>query len=256
VRLGSLGLFEILLILGIVFLLFGGRHVPRAGKEIGERARQPFRKAKWIWNSLAGSEEDSIRSEEEYGAECARLFEQEFAASSDESKQKLVSITGAALAGKVGKQRRFAFKVVHAPAANAYALPGGFVYVTDTLLELCSNSPAETAFILGHEIGHVTLGHAGDRYMSDALLDQVAKRLPAAGGLIRKAISSGYSRDQELDADREGRRLSVAAGFDDGAGVRVMQRLATVSPGDPGLLEYLSTHPPIDERMAALSRKA
>ncbi|MEZ5353737.1 MAG: M48 family metalloprotease [Bryobacteraceae bacterium] len=255
-RFGSLGLFEIVLILGLVFLLFGGRHVPKAGKQLGERARRPFRKAKWIWNSMAGSEEDAIQSEEEYGSECARLFEQDTAVSAHSVKTRMVSETGEKLTAKVGKGRRFVFRVIQTPRANAFALPGGFIYVTEALLEVCGHAPDEIAFILGHEMGHVLLGHASERYMSDTLLDQVTKRLPAASGLIRSAISSGYSREQEFEADSEGQRLAVSAGFDAMAGVRVMRQLATVSPAHSGLLdEYLSTHPPLEARAAALARQ-
>jgi predicted Zn-dependent protease len=67
-------------------------------------------------------------------------------------------------------------------------------------------------------------------------------------------VSKGYSRDQELEADREAVRLAAAAGFDARASVSAMKRLAQAAPESAGLLGYFSSHPPVSERIRELEK--
>jgi predicted Zn-dependent protease len=91
---------------------------------------------------------------------------------------------------------------------------------------------------------------------ADTLLNAIGSRLPAAGQMLRHLASKGYSRMQEEEADQEGFRLAARAGFDARASVDALERLGQVAPSSSGLMEYLSSHPPISERVRELKKRA
>jgi len=237
----------------ILLILFGARTLPRMGQVLGEKARKPVRQARWMMAWASGTEEEALAAEREYGRECAREFAAQFPGGASEGDRELVESIGAKLADAVGDgRRRFSFGAVRGPVANAYALPGGFVFITAPLLDLCERRRDEIAFFLAHEIGHVIRGHARDQLTAGALINAVARRLSGVGLLLREALAKGYSRSLELEADREAVRLVRGAGFDPGAARSALGRLAGVAPDNSGLAEYFSTHPALDERIRAL----
>jgi beta-barrel assembly-enhancing protease len=245
----------LLLVILVLILFFGAKLLPRLGNWAGSQSRKPFRQAKWMWSWFAGSEAESLQAERDYGRECAREFAKQFSGGASPAGQQLVAAVGSRLADAVKDRRReFHFQVAPSPILNAYALPGGFVFITDSLLNLCGHDRDETAFLLAHEMGHVLRGHAKDQMTASALLNAVSARLPAAGQMLRQIVGKGYSRELELEADREAVRLAAAAGFDPRAALGALRRLAQVSPGNSGLAEYLSTHPPWSERVRELER--
>jgi predicted Zn-dependent protease len=164
-----------------------------------------------------------------------------------------VDSVGSRLAEAVRDPRiQFRFTAVASSTANAYALPGGFVFITRALLELAGYDRDAVAFFIGHEIAHITKGHARDRLMAGTLLHAVSSRLSGAGRLMRQLLDKGYSRALEQEADREAVRLAKAAGFDTGASIRALERLGSVAADTSGLAEYFSTHPSFTERIRDL----
>ncbi len=209
-----------------------------------------------MWSSFAGSEDEQIRAEREYGRECARAFALQFRGIASRADQQRVEAIGSKLACAVKDARReFRFSAVESKIANAFALPGGFIFITGSLLNLCNHDSDEIAFFLGHEIGHVLRGHAKDHMTANALLNAVMSRLPAAGRMLRHAMDKGYSQMLEFEADQEGMRLAAASGFRAGASVHALEKLAQISPDEGGLAEYLSSHPPVSERIRALEER-
>ena len=244
-----------LLLIAVLLLFFGANLLPRLGVWLGGRSRKPFRQAKWMWSWLAGTEAEAIQAEYDYGRECAREFAAQFSGKAPREKQELVAAVGAKLADAVKDRRReFHFSLVRAGVSNAYALPGGFVFITEPLLDLCAQDRDELAFLLGHEMAHVLRGHAKSQMTASAFLNAVTAQLAGAGLMLRQLLNKGYSRELELEADAEGARLAAAAGFDPRAAARALQRLARVSGGDAGLMEYFSSHPAIAERVQKLER--
>ena len=239
----------------ILFLLFNPQLLPRLGTWLGGQTRKPYKQAKWVWSSFAGTEDELIQAEREYGQECARAFAAQFPGKSSAADQRLVANIGAELAGAVGDPRRkFDFTAVKSNFANAYALPGGFVFITEALLDLSSHDRDEIAFFLSHEIGHILKGHARDSLTANTFLNAVMSRLPAAGQMLRQVLSKGYSQMHELEADYEAFRLTTAAGFNAGASIAALKRLQKITSDPKGLAEYLSSHPAIPERVRELEK--
>jgi beta-barrel assembly-enhancing protease len=103
---------------------------------------------------------------------------------------------------------------------NAFALPGGHVYVGGGLVALM-DSEDELAAVIGHEIEHIDHYHCADRVQQQEAL----RRIPL-GGLVALPIEifeAGYSKDQELEADREGTRLAVQAGYSASGAIRMFE---------------------------------
>jgi predicted Zn-dependent protease len=233
-----------------------GRFFYKLGRMVGPT----LRKGKWVYESLTGSDADAIRAEYEVGRDLAQAFLAEAPTDPDAASQQFVDALGANLAGRVtNRQWRFSFRLMQAHEINAFALPGGFVFMNRPLLELCGADRDEVAFILGHEMGHVVHGHAMQRIVSRWALIAAGRTLPVsgmAGGVllhqIRELLHKAYSRDQELDADRFGVRLAQAAGFDPQAAIRLLHRLQANSSGEAALSSYFSTHPPFEERVQAV----
>ena len=144
------------------------------------------------------------------------------------------------------RRREFHFSLVRASVSNAYALPGGFVFITEPLVDLCAQDPDELAFLLGHEMGHVLCGHAKSQLTARTFLNAVTARLSGAGLMLRQLLNQGYSRELEMEADREGARLAAAA-------ARALERLARGAGGNAGLAEYFSSHPPLADRVRKLT---
>ena len=120
------------------------------------------------------------------------------------------------------REQRFTFTIVNSDEVNAFALPGGYVYVTRGLMAL-ANSEAELAGVIAHEIGHVTARHTAQRYNQAIFAQLGAAMLGVAVGnqLIADlaqfgaaAYLQGYSREQEFEADQLGIRYLRGAGYD------------------------------------------
>ncbi|MFP6731338.1 MAG: M48 family metalloprotease [Alphaproteobacteria bacterium] len=129
---------------------------------------------------------------------------------------------------------RFTFTIVNSDVVNAFALPGGYVYISRGLMALANNE-AELAGVIAHEIGHVTARHSAQRYNQSVFAQLGAAVLGIAtrnraladlAGLGAAAYVQGYSRDQEFEADQLGIRYLVRAGYDPGA---MADFLATLS---------------------------
>jgi len=127
----------------------------------------------------------------------------------------------------------YRFTVLDSPEVNAFALPGGYIYITRGIIAYL-NSEAELAAVLGHELGHVTARH-GVRQASAAqgtdllfnILGAVSPAMRSSGvqsvtGLLGGALLSGYGREHELEADRIGAEYLARAGYDPQAMIKVI----------------------------------
>jgi predicted Zn-dependent protease len=170
-------------------------------------------------------------------------------------------------------QMEFTFTVLDSPIVNAFALPGGYVYVTRGILSLF-NSEAELASVLGHEIGHVTARHTAKRYnqaMFAGILGAglgVALNNSAASELFNygsQLYLLGFSRDQEYQSDELGVRYMTKAGYDPYASadmLRALQRQDALaakiaqSENSSRPPEFFSTHPNTANRVQKATDEA
>ena len=132
----------------------------------------------------------------------------------------------------------FRFTVLDSDVVNAFALPGGYVYISRGLIALAENE-AELASVIGHEIGHVTARHTAQRYSQAAVVNiglSIIGILGSVAGVPTEAndllsagttvILQGYSREQELEADMLGIRYMSRAGYDPDAARSFFEKMA------------------------------
>jgi len=177
-----------------------------------------------------------------------------------------VSTVGQRLAEHAPGHDAYVFHVVDMEEPNAFALPGGHVYVSRGLLAIM-NSEDELAGVLGHEIGHVAARHAAAR-ITRAAPFAVVTGLGAAvtgivsptlgdvvggiGGLATGLVLAPYSRGQEHEADRVGQDLAAAAGWDPSGLTRslaTLEREQALHAGQERPMAFFSTHPALPSRV-------
>ena len=151
---------------------------------------------------------------------------------------------------------RFSFHVLADPkTVNAFALPGGPVFITEGLLRLLK-SEAELAGVLGHEIGHVIARHSSERLAKQQLTQGLLGALVVGSGdyttaqigqMVGGMINMKYGREDELESDALGIRIMAEAGYDPRGMIRVMEVLAKASGGSRQP-EFFSTHPAPENR--------
>ncbi len=160
--------------------------------------------------------------------------------------------------------------LLNSPNVNAFALPGGYLYITRGLLALANDS-AELATVVSHEMAHVTANHGilrqrmeqeeglATRVADDLLSDNVDARVAVMRGRLRLAQ---FSRNQELEADAIGIKAAGDAGYDPYAAARFLRSMSaysgfrSVSGADDPSLDFLATHPSGDRRVELALRHA
>lgn len=135
---------------------------------------------------------------------------------------------------------------------NAFALPGGQIFITEALLRLL-RTEGELAGVLGHEIGHVIARHSAEHMAKQNLTQGLASAAviaadPAGNSgaiaqMVAQVVNMKYGREDELEADALGVRLMAEAGYDPRALLGVMEILARASGQAGRAPEMLSTHP-------------
>jgi beta-barrel assembly-enhancing protease len=232
------------------------------GRRLGRRAVPAIRKSKLLYASVAGTEEEALRAERLLGRDLAAELRRTIALESDPALAALVNELCQRLAGRVrDKRRAFQCEVLHDPSFNAMALPGGFLFISNSLVEFCERRPEELAFVLGHEMGHVIRGHASDRLLSETALRAVSAVTMRASGSLSGwlqqqglvLLRSAHAQEGELEADELGLRLAAAAGFPPAGAIALLRRLEAMSANPKGQGQYFATHPPPSERIARLA---
>lgn len=177
--------------------------------------------------------------------------------------------------GLSDSERDFTVTLLDSPVENAFAIPGGYIYVTRGLLAL-TNDEAELASVLGHEVGHVAARHAAKRQQTATLTQVLAGVVGAVAGnsgvgsLLGKGagfgadlINKGYSRGQEYQADDLGVAYLARAGYDPLASSDMLAVLgedqaldARLNGQDNNVPSWMSTHPNSADRVRRARDKA
>lgn len=231
---------------------------------LGRKVGPKIRKARWIWQSIASTQADAIKMENQVGRDLVQQIRPQLTPYSDTRTGQLLNQIGFRLAGCVNnKYRTFSFQVIEEAESNAFALPGGFIFITHSLVELCGRNSNEMAFILGHEMSHVIRGHAMERIISNSAITAASRATPARGilaGFLKTAgmslLERSYSREQEFEADKLAMRLVAAAGYNPDASVQLLLRLAESNSKKVQLDigSYFCTHPPLEIRIRNINR--
>ncbi len=226
-------------------------------KGLGKKAGETYKKSRWIYDSLLGTEAEAIASEYKLGHQMA----QEIIASSEGVEIEFIDGLTKRLAAWINTTHRFTCTVLRSDDVNAFVLPGGFIFLTDALVNHCENNKDELAFVIAHEMGHVVKGHAFDRMIAEHSIQVISTWL-RAGGLLGNAakqatlkfLKTQYSRDNEHEADDFGIRLTMAGGYDPQGAVHMFERLKAL--GESDIPEFFSTHPAFDSRIAQIKKTA
>ncbi len=181
----------------------------------------------------------------------------------DPNAQRYVATVGTAVAAYSDRAGiPYYFAVLAAKEPNAFACPGGYVFVTRGLLDLVKDE-AELAGVLGHEIAHVSEKHAlkiirrskliaGTAEVTAAALDADPKLFDELVKETAKALfETGLDKDKEMDADRIGTDYAHRLGYDANGLRDFLKVLGAANTGSPGLKK---THPPTGERVSSLDR--
>lgn len=187
----------------------------------------------------------------------------------DERTEKLVArITGALTQVSENPAQSYRITILNSPAINAFALPGGYLYVTRGLLALAVDA-SEVAAVLSHEMAHVTANHGierqqreeaeviASRVVAEVLSSDIAGKQALARSKLRLAA---FSRNQELQADVIGVRMLGQAGYDPYAAARFLESMASYSrysaADSDQSLDFLSSHPSAPQRVDLARRHA
>ncbi|HZS03676.1 MAG TPA: M48 family metallopeptidase [Blastocatellia bacterium] len=185
----------------------------------------------------------------------------------NDSRAAMVNRIGRRLAAAApGARFPYEFRVVNDSAINAFALPGGFVYVNRGALD-AARSENEVAAVLAHEIAHVSLRHgtnqASKAYLAQAGLGLIGGVLGGRGGNVGQIIGAvggfglntlflKYSRSAESQADLLGTQIMQRAGYDPRGMISFLQTIQRHSGRRS--VEFLSDHPNPENRIARLER--
>jgi predicted Zn-dependent protease len=182
----------------------------------------------------------------------------------DARRQAYVNSVGMWLAMNSGRpDLPWQFGIIESETVNAFAAPGGYIFVTRGLVERC-NSEAELAGVLAHEISHVVAKHQLADIQKNArkgvLLDVASLKSGGLTGDAARAVARvgmegyvrGLSREDELEADRMGVELAARSGYDPYGLVIVLQTLESEGQ-DSSTAMFLKTHPAPSDRIAELA---
>lgn len=231
--------------------------------QLGKRAAPAVLKARWVYRSLTGTESEKIQAEFSMGCHLTTLHTREANLERDpEVIAWLNSLSNRLARTLVNRERKFQVRCLAGPEANAFALPGGFLFVSRALLDLCEFDEDETAFILAHEMAHVLRSHSVNRLLTSEVVQLLSRGSPVRGvlqpvlsRLIRQLVTQGYSRRQEFEADQAAVRITRVAGYDPEAAIRLFQRLRSGASEPGAVASYFSSHPPLTSRMTRIRRE-
>ena len=208
-------------------------------------------------NPVTGKKQMSLLSEVEeiaIGQQQDVEIRREMGVYGDQALQRYVSDIGQELARVSHRPNLpWSFTIVDNPAINAFALPGGYIYLTRGILAYLDDE-AELAGVLGHEIGHVTARHAAQSYTRHAQasigLTILSIFVPSTAPFTELGAAGlgvlflRHGREAELEADRLGVEYGSSAGYDPAGVPRFLATLARVNAlSERGVPNWLSTHP-------------
>jgi len=217
--------------------------------------------------ACASASSVTVQQEQALGADYSRQINAELPLLRDAASNDFINDMGRRIA-RVADPRGipYTFYIVNSDVVNAFAVPGGYVYVNRGLVERAGTAN-ELAGVLAHEIGHVVERHSIQQMakaqnannlvgvLGTVLLGRASPTVQQGAGVLVQgvgtAVFAGYSRNDERQADHDGVIFSTRAGYNPQGMVSMFQRLLSENGSRPGTLtQYFSTHPLTQERIA------
>ncbi len=200
----------------------------------------------------------SVEKEVTLGRNIAREIEKELKISKNPSYEERVNTIGSKIVAVCDRQEiDYYFYVIDEDEVNAFALPGGYVYIFAKLLNMLSDE--ELASVLAHEIGHIVSRHSIKRLQASLganlllLASTQTNSDPSFTGGLSFALSQvmvAYSREDEFNADELACKYLKLAGFNPAAGIRVLDKLYLENKKAPlRQYSYFRTHPYTAQRI-------
>jgi len=225
------------------------------GYTLGRKAAQ----AKNAFDLMGGGEEESLRAEIRLGRDLAAAVVERTPVIHENETTRFASQILHWLAPNVRERKLpYTVRVTTEPGVNAFALPGGPIFVSWSLLAICGGERDEIAFVLAHETAHIVLRHALDRLIKDAAISLLLRKSSGTGAASawlnqvgRHELCRAYSRDEEFEADAFAVALLKTAGGESEAAERFLHKLGPQISG-----HYLASHPGIGQRIANLRSAA
>jgi predicted Zn-dependent protease len=217
------------------------------------------------YNTATGRQETILYSsakEVRMGEKLSRKIERKYGLSDDEEAQKRVKEIGAKIASVSDRDDiPYHFAVIDDEEVNALALPGGYVYVSQGLMD-AAESDDEVAAVIAHEVGHVAARHSMKQLQGEYLYTFLTA-LTLAGNRDRNFFAGSnfsyislmmqYSRQYEKEADQLSVRYLKRAGYDTNAALSMLDKLDAIDAKKPErVYTYFRSHPPIDMRQALI----
>jgi predicted Zn-dependent protease len=189
----------------------------------------------------------------------------------DPALTKYVALVGNAVAVTSDRpDMRYSFAVLDTPEINAFAAPGGFVFVSRGALDLMHDEAA-LAGVLGHEVGHIALKHHGKTIKAQkqkalgvravqvgASFTQAAPFVNLIGSMADsigdQILNVGHNQPEEMESDKVGFQYAARAGYDPAGLGEFLAALKAKAPSDAGVVKFTSTHPGIPERLEEQSK--
>jgi predicted Zn-dependent protease len=215
----------------------------------------------------------SVEQEKKLGAEEAKKVEEQIGLLDDAALTAYLEALGQRLAKESPRQDvPYQFRIVEMSEPNAFALPGGYIYVSRGLLALV-NAEDELAGVVGHEIGHVAGKHTVQKISKQGpvaavfgIVSGITSFIPVVGDIVggisdvtQSLIFAPYDRSQETEADRVGQEIAARAGWEPvglSTFLTTLGREVDLSSGKPRKPSFFDSHPATPDRVAKTAAHA
>lgn len=208
----------------------------------------------------------TTQQERQLGAQYAAQINQQLPLVDNSEVNQYINDLGRRIAGRADPRGiPYTFRVVNSDVVNAFAVPGGYIYVNRGLIERADNM-SELAGVLGHEIGHVVERHSVQQMqkaqnaqlgvaLGTILLGRPSAVVGTGINLVGNAVFAGFSREDEREADRDAVPFLIRAGISPRGLTSFFRELLNQEQRNPSSLEqWFSTHPTTQERIQDVER--
>lgn len=148
-------------------------------------------------------------------------------------------------------KRELVCRVLSGMPFGAVALSHKTIVIAESLVEFCRGRTAQMAFVLAHEVSHMHRGHGRERFGVTDVAGMLTLNPIMAFG-VKKLLDTGRSRENEFEADRDALAFCHRAGYAPHAAAEFLERLTSGEVPRETVKQFLSTHPPLSERIAEL----